>query len=330
MKKTTMMRVWVLVLSLYPLLAHSATLSFRASGVVTSTDANTVAISEVQIGDSVTAVFIYDTDSIDELASEPAAGRYASETLRIEIADDVYEAKDNTVAITNNAVLIPDTPVMDSFEIVSPLRDVSGPDLSGLPIAQIDIVLVDTTAEAFDDDTLPPTLSVDDFDITSEEPYGTTGGRLIFQSLSAGQTGEVRFRITSIDVMTVVPSGQDGGYFLTSELWSKAVLQVPGNPVTLVWQEVGSDTTPGGDRVVSGYFYADPDDFAYGSPYNPEVFVKVYIASNGWANIAFNHVTVDDVAISSAHRYNGSVDKSGTATLETRLIEHQYDGVGQQ
>ena len=48
--------------------------------------------------------------------------------------------------------------------------------------------------------------------------------------------------------------------------------------------------------MVSGYFYADPADFAYGSVYNPEVFVKIYIDPNGWANIAFNHVTVDDVS----------------------------------
>lgn len=119
----------------------------------------------------------------------------------------------------------------------------------------------------------------------------------------------------------------DGGYDITPDLWAKAVLQVTGNPVNLVWKQVGSDTTPSGDHVISGYFFADPNIFAYGSQYNPEVFVKVYIASNGWANIAFNHVTVDDVDISSAHGYDGAADQSGTATLQKRLVEHQYDGV---
>ena len=115
---------------------------------------------------------------------------------------------------------------------------------------------------------------------------------------------------------------RDGGYDVTADLWVKAVLQVSGNPVTLIWKEVGSDTTPSGDRVVSGYFYADPAAFAYGSVFNPEVFVKVYIATNGWANIAFNHVTVDDVTVSSAYRYAGTADKTESLDLTTRLQEH--------
>ncbi len=67
---------------------------------------------------------------------------------------------------------------------------------------------------------------------------------------------------------------------------------------------------------------------AYGSVYNPEVFVKVYIAANGWGNMVFNHVTVDGVEIMSAHNSSGSADQSGTATLSERLVEHQYTGVG--
>ena len=122
-------------------------------------------------------------------------------------------------------------------------------------------------------------------------------------------------------------SGQDGGSNASSELWIKAILQVPGSPVTLIWKEVGADTTPSGDQVISGYFYADPADFAYGSPYNPEVFVKIYIAASGWCNIAFNHVTVDPVTVYSAHRYAGAADQTGSATLESRLVQHEYTGV---
>ena len=119
----------------------------------------------------------------------------------------------------------------------------------------------------------------------------------------------------------------DGGYDVTSELWAKAVLEVPGSPVTLIWRMVGSDITPSGDQVVSGYFYADPSDFAFGSQYNPELFVKIYVAANGWANIAFNHVTVDPVTVYSSHNYSGSPTQSKTATLNERLVEHQYNGV---
>ncbi len=122
----------------------------------------------------------------------------------------------------------------------------------------------------------------------------------------------------------------DGGYDIGSSLWLKAILQVTGSPVTLIWKEVGTDTTPSGDKVVSGYFYADPNDFAFGSVYNPELFVKIYIAGNGWCNIAFNHVTVDDVTVDSAHQYSGAADMTGSVTLTSRLAEHQYNGVSLQ
>ena len=73
----------------------------------------------------------------------------------------------------------------------------------------------------------------------------------------------------------VLAADDGGGDVITSELWAKAVLEVSGSPITLVWKMVGADITPSGDQVISGYFYADPNDFAYGSQYNPEVFVKI-------------------------------------------------------
>ena len=143
--------------------------------------------------------------------------------------------------------------------------------------------------------------------------------------------GEYGYIKTSVDDVYVDgDTVTDGGYAIGSDLWLKAILQVTGSPVTLVWKEVGTDTTPSGDKVISGYFYADPDDFAYGSVYNPEVFVKAYIATSGWANIAFNHVTVDAVDVSSALNYDGAANQSSTVTLDSRLAEHQYDGVDLQ
>ena len=117
------------------------------------------------------------------------------------------------------------------------------------------------------------------------------------------------------------------GYELTPELWAKAVLKTQVKEIDLVWKMVGRDITPSGALVVSGYFYADPDDFAYGSPYNPEVFVKIYIDPGGWCNLAFSHVTVDDVAVYTAHNFAGSADQFGTMSLVSRLLEHSYTGV---
>ena len=120
------------------------------------------------------------------------------------------------------------------------------------------------------------------------------------------------------------PQTADSGYMVQSELWLKAVLDVSNNPIALVWREIGSAVFPNGDKLVSGYFYADPADFAYGSLYNPELFVKIYIATNGWCNIAFNHVTVEDISVYSM---SGEESQSSTATLDARLVEHQYNGV---
>ena len=154
---------------------------------------------------------------------------------------------------------------------------------------------------------------------TTIETISVTGIAVI-----AGSTITQNFTAT----LTQSGSGDpDAGYAVTADLWTKAVLEVSGNPVALVWQEVGADLTPSGDQVISGYFYADPDDFAYGSQYNPEVFVKIYIATSGWCNIAFNHVTVDNVTVYSAHQYGGTADKTDIATLNSRLVQHEYSGV---
>ena len=121
-------------------------------------------------------------------------------------------------------------------------------------------------------------------------------------------------------------AAQDGGTSIGFDIWTKAVLKTPLGDILLHWKEVGQDTFSG-DEVISGYFYADPNDFAYGNLYNPEVFVKVYIDSNGWANIAFNHVTVDPVAVYSAYQYAGTPHQSSVVSLENRLEEHQYNVV---
>jgi hypothetical protein len=170
--------------------------------------------------------------------------------------------------------------------------------------------------------------------VCSAHLYGGTakqiGSVTLTNRLVEHQYNGVTIGNTSQANGTLAPGSIDSGYALTSGLWAKAVLQPASGPVTLIWKEVGSDMTPSGDKVVSGYFYADRGDFAYGSEFNPELFVKVYIAKSGWCNIAFNHVTVDNVSISSAFNYAGAAHQFGTATLTSRLVENPYDGVSVQ
>ncbi len=178
--------------------AATATASFK--GTVTSTDANAVTISEVAVGDEVTGQFSFDPAAVDGMPSDVNSGLYTADSLSLSIRTFDFGASDNNISISNDAVVIPGQPAVDAYEVVSPLRDVSGPSLSGLPPAQIDIVLVDTDSSVFSDDSLPLSVPLDEFDITSEVPYGTTGGRLIFQSTGTGDIGEIRFEITELTI----------------------------------------------------------------------------------------------------------------------------------
>jgi hypothetical protein len=198
--------LWGLFFIVSSSVAGATDITMEYSGTVTSTDANAVAISEVEVGDSVTGQFIFDSDSQDEIESNQFSGLYEANSLTLTVKSFNYTASDNNLSITNDSVLVAGQPALDAFEIVSGLWDVSGPALSGLPPAQIDLVIVDTEAKVFTDDSLPTSLDIDDFDINSEEPFGTTGGRLIFQSLATGGIGEVRFRIDTINAVVDLPT----------------------------------------------------------------------------------------------------------------------------
>ncbi len=204
MEKYTLTLVLVAALVCGVVLSTPATARFR--GTVTSTDANAVTISEVQVGDVVTGQFSFDTTAADGMPSDPDSGLYTAEQLSLSIRDFEYSASGNNISISNDRVVIPGEPAVDAYEVVSPLREITGPSLSGLPPAQIDIVLVDTGASVFSDDSLPLSLPLDEFEIVSEVPYGTTGGRLIFQSTGTGGLGEVRFEITQL---TIEPASVD-------------------------------------------------------------------------------------------------------------------------
>lgn len=47
------------------------------------------------------------------------------------------------------------------------------------------------------------------------------------------------------------------------------------------WQLGGDDLTPRGDRVVWEFYYADPDQVAWSSPDNPDLFVKMWFDHSG-------------------------------------------------
>ena len=182
--------------------AGAAQVMATFTGIVTSTDTGTVTISEVDVGNIVTGQYIFDDAATDELPADPASGRYSASQFSLSVNGFSYSDSDNTIAVVDNGVFIPGQPAMDAYEVVTSLGGVSGPGLSGLPPAQIDIVVVDTDASAFADDSIPTSLNIDDFEITTDQPFGTTGGRMFFRSSATGQIGEIRFEVTDLLLQT--------------------------------------------------------------------------------------------------------------------------------
>lgn len=169
----------------------------------------------------------------------------------------------------------------------------------------------------------------------SESEGGETVNEVIFFSLSSSTAGTGTLLGTWSNGQQSCSWGGNlslskdeasaGFYSVGGNLWIKAVLKPTWtNHVTLKWIRGGEDTSAAGDTTIWGYMYADPNDFPYGSQGNPEAFVKIYLAKNGWKNIAFNHVTVDDVDIFSALNYDGTPDQQGTITLKERVAAHEY------
>ncbi len=115
------------------------------------------------------------------------------------------------------------------------------------------------------------------------------------------------------------------GNFLTSDLWIRAVIHTAEKgQIEGVWKKGGEDTL-GANRVIWGYFYADPNEISWGNTQNPDVFVKVWFDENGRIDVNFFHVSVPDIEVYSDYPYNGIADQHGTTTTSRRYIRHYYE-----
>ncbi|GEM_PF-4447935 len=117
-------------------------------------------------------------------------------------------------------------------------------------------------------------------------------------------------------------SRSSGGYQVTPELRISATFY-PGaaDAFPAAWREGGRATTARGDQVIWGFFYADPSDRDWGSPENPDVFVKIWYDVSGRVDVNYFHVSVPDIQVDST--FNGS-SSSGTVTLDGRYLRHEF------
>ena len=126
------------------------------------------------------------------------------------------------------------------------------------------------------------------------------------------------------------PSASGGisvGKTATAEdnLWMKVMIQTEDRgPIEAVWKQGGDSMTSQGDRVIWGYFYANPSDVSWGYEQNPDLFVKIWYDHSGRIDVNFFHVSVPDIEVYSAIREVDKVSPYSRSTMTKRYVRHTY------
>lgn len=127
------------------------------------------------------------------------------------------------------------------------------------------------------------------------------------------------------DVIAFEPIDIDG-------LGLQAIIEtVEKGNIKALWLKGGEATTDRGDKVVWGYFYADPNDVSWGSRNNPELYVKIWFDVSGRIDVNYFHVSVPRIQVhSSFDSTSVAPDLSGITDMTKRYIRHTFDlnGIG--
>lgn len=127
--------------------------------------------------------------------------------------------------------------------------------------------------------------------------------------------------------LTGSATGVTSGNMATTDLWIRAVINTEEKgPIDAIWYKGGDATTSSNDRVIWGYFYADPNQVTWGSKNNPDLYVKIWFDHGGRLDVNYFHVSVPDIVVYSDYVYDGSPDQQGTATTSRRYIRHYFEG----
>ena len=121
-------------------------------------------------------------------------------------------------------------------------------------------------------------------------------------------------------------TGEGEGYMITPELWIRAVIHSEEKgEIEAVWQKGGQGTTAANDVVIWGYFYASHRDVTWGSPQNPDLFVKIWFDHNGRVDVNYFHVSVPDIEVFSDYAYDGVTDENDITTMSRRYVRHYFE-----
>jgi hypothetical protein len=95
--------------------------------------------------------------------------------------------------------------------------------------------------------------------------------------------------------------------------------------IEALWYKGGEDQTARGDKVVWGFFYANPQEVSWGNINNPEVYVKIWFDASGRVDVNFFHVSVPSIEVYSDYTLDNKYDLVSTTTLENRYVRQYYE-----
>lgn len=138
-----------------------------------------------------------------------------------------------------------------------------------------------------------------------------------------GSESQFENGISPLDpVISMPPPGVD----LMNQLRIGAVINTADKgDLAATWKMGGQGLTARGDTVLWGYFYADPAVVSWGSPENPDLFVKIWFDVTGPVYVDFFHASVPDICVYSDLPAEGNFSSSGITLLKNRLVEHRYN-----
>jgi sugar lactone lactonase YvrE len=121
------------------------------------------------------------------------------------------------------------------------------------------------------------------------------------------------------------------GVLVTENLWMMAIINTEERgPIEAVWRLGGDAKTYRGDRVIWGYFYASSSDVGWGSPDNPDAFVKIWYDVSGRVDVNFFHVSVPDIEVFSSIN-EVETPRFNVISMSKRYARHTYQpakGIG--
>lgn len=177
-------------------------------------------------------------------------------------------------------------------------------------------------------------VSVPDIDVYSDYPFDarvdqlgtlTMSRRYIRHYYQDGKSNSESMNEKGFPPAGYSKEGKPEGTGVMGDLTLAAIIHTAEKgPIEAIWRLVRQDTTSRGDRVMWGFFYANPDLVSWGSMENPDLFVKIWKDASGRLDANFFHASVPNIEVYSNYSDSGDYEQTGTTTLQNRYIRHEY------